>query len=49
MGSEHNHPTLCNPKIRAGNGLIIYFRVDNLNDIWENAKSLNAEIEEGLT
>jgi len=42
---EHNHPTLSNPKM-AGNGLILYFRVDNLDEIWENAKSLNAEIEE---
>lgn len=43
---EHSHPTLNNPKIAAGNGLILYFRVDNLNQIWENAKSLNAGIEE---
>jgi len=42
---EHNHPTLSNPKM-AGNGLILYFRVDNLDEIWENAKSLNAKIEE---
>jgi len=42
---EHNHPTLSNPKM-AGNGLILYFRVDNLDKIWENAKSLNVEIEE---
>jgi len=42
---EDNHPTLSNPKM-AGNGLILYFRVDNLDEKWENAKSLNAEIEE---
>lgn len=42
---EHNHPTLSNPKM-AGNGLILYFRVDNLNAIWENAKSLSVVIEE---
>ena len=42
---EHNHPTLSNPKM-AGNGLILYFRVDNLDEIWENAKNLNAKIEE---
>ncbi len=42
---EHSHPTLSNSKM-AGNGLILYFRVDNLDEKWENAKSLNAEIEE---
>ena len=42
----HSHPTLSNPKITAGNGLILYFRVDNLNEIWENAIRLNAVIEE---
>lgn len=43
---EHNHPTLSTPKMVAGNGLILYFRVDNLDEIWENAKRLSAEIEE---
>ena len=42
---EHNHPTLSSPKEMAGNGLILYFRVDNLNQIWENAIRLNAVIE----
>ena len=42
----HSHPTLSNPKITVGNGLILYFRVDNLDEIWENAKRLNAVIEE---
>ncbi|WP_025743006.1 VOC family protein [Aquimarina pacifica] len=41
---EHNHPTLSNPKM-AGNGLILYFRVDNLKEIWKNAQHLNAVIE----
>jgi hypothetical protein len=42
---EHDHPTLKSPKIEPGNGLILYFRVDTLNEIWKNAKSLNANIE----
>ena len=42
----HSHPTLSNPEIKVGNGLILYFRVDNLNEIWENAKRLNAIVEE---
>ena len=44
--AEHAHPTLSNPKITAGNGLILYFVVNNLDLIWENAKQLNAKIEE---
>ncbi|MEE9437964.1 MAG: hypothetical protein V3V14_03120 [Saprospiraceae bacterium] len=43
---EHSHPTLSSPKM-AGNGLILYFRVDNFDEIWEKAKNLNAVIEEG--
>jgi hypothetical protein len=43
---EHNHPTLSDPKISVGNGLILYFRVSKLNDIWENAKALNVKVEE---
>lgn len=43
---EHGHPTLTDTQIKPGNGLILYFRVSNLNEIWENAKHLNAKIEE---
>lgn len=43
---EHGHPTLTNPKVKAGHGLILYFRVDNLDRLWQNTKDLNAFIEE---
>lgn len=43
---EHEHPTLSDPKIQAGNGLILYLRVEDLNRVWKNAQELNAEIEE---
>ncbi len=43
---EHGHPTLTNPKVKAGHGLILYFRVDNLDRLWQNAKDLKAFIEE---
>ena len=43
---EHQHPTLTNPKIHVGNGLILYIRVDNLKKVWDNAQKLNAVIEE---
>ncbi|TDQ33031.1 VOC family protein [Zeaxanthinibacter enoshimensis] len=42
----HEHPTLFNPDIIPGNGLILYFVVDNLDTIWENAQDLKAIIEE---
>ena len=43
---EHEHPTLIDPKENPGNGLILYFRVDDLKAIWENAKNLKPHIEE---
>lgn len=43
---EHEHPTLTDPNVKPGNGVIIYFRVDDLKTIWENAKNLKAHIEE---
>ena len=42
---EHEHPTLSSSEITPGNGLILYFKVDNLEKIWKNAKHLNALIE----
>jgi catechol 2,3-dioxygenase-like lactoylglutathione lyase family enzyme len=42
---EHAHPTLTNPAITPGNGLILYFRVSDVYAIWKNAKDLNAVIE----
>ncbi len=42
---EHDHPTLVHPGPKPGNGLILYFRVKNLHEIWVNAKNLNALIE----
>lgn len=42
----HGHPTLSDSKIQAGNGLILYFVVDDLDLVWENAKHLKAKIEE---
>lgn len=42
---EHDHPTLTRSKKENGNGLILYFLVDDLNQIWENAQKLNPVIE----
>ena len=45
---EHEHPTMLNLNKEVGNGLILFFRVDNLNQIFENAKKLNANIEKEI-
>src|ERR1700754_811460 len=42
----HEHSTLMSPDVKKGNGLILYFRVDDLNTVWDNARSLYAVIEE---
>lgn len=43
---NHDHPTLRGPQLPAGNGLILYFKVNNLDDVWKNAQNMNALIEE---
>jgi len=46
--SEHEHPTMINPIKENGSGLILFFRVDDLNEIFENAKTLNVDIEKEI-
>ncbi|MDD4968408.1 MAG: VOC family protein [Paludibacter sp.] len=45
---EHNHPTMINPGITPGNGLLLYFRTENLNDIYQNALEAGCLIEEDI-
>lgn len=40
---EHDHPTFTNPE-GAGNGLILYFYVDNFNAIWSNAIKMKLNV-----
>lgn len=42
----HEHPTMLDPSITAGNGLILYFRTDNMEAIRENAERLGNPIAE---
>ncbi|WP_143305733.1 VOC family protein [Chitinophaga vietnamensis] len=42
---DHDHPTLSDPRITAGNGLILYIRVDDLGACWKNALRLKANVE----
>ena len=34
---EHHHPTLTNPSDDPSNGLILYFRTNNLDDVYHRA------------
>jgi hypothetical protein len=37
---EHGHATITNSNITPGNGLILYFRTENMNDIRQNIEKL---------
>jgi catechol 2,3-dioxygenase-like lactoylglutathione lyase family enzyme len=45
---EHNHPTMMDPAIKPGNGLLLYFRTDNMNQIYQNALNAGCVIEEDI-
>jgi len=45
---EHNHPTMKNPYITPGNGLLLYFRTENMNEIYQNALREGCVIEEDI-
>jgi hypothetical protein len=44
---EHDHPSLTSPDIaQPGNGLLLFFRVDDYDDALLRARSLVAQFEE---
>tara|TARA_R110002020_G_scaffold170310_1_gene359867 strand:+ start:166 stop:555 length:390 start_codon:yes stop_codon:yes gene_type:complete len=45
---EHGHPTMMSPNGTAGNGLILYYKTDNLETIRKNIKKMNYPIEEDI-
>jgi len=45
---EHDHPTLTDPSKENGNGLILFFRVDHLSQVFERAAQMNANIVEDI-
>lgn len=45
---EHEHPTMASPNDGAANGLILFFRVDDLPAVFQNALELDASIEKGI-
>jgi predicted enzyme related to lactoylglutathione lyase len=45
---EHQHPTMTNPEITPGNGLILYFRTENMNTIRNNVEKIGATVVEDI-
>ncbi len=46
--NEDNHPTMMNPAIACGNGLLLYFRTDNMNRIYQRVLEAGSVIEEDI-
>ena len=42
---QDEHPTMMNPAITPGNGLILYFRTENMRAIRQNVEKLGYAIE----
>ncbi|MEO6914832.1 MAG: VOC family protein [Chitinophagaceae bacterium] len=45
---DHDHPSMSNPDITPGNGLILYFRTENMNGIRENVEGMGASVQEEI-
>ncbi len=45
---EHHHLTMTNPCITPGNGLILYFRTENIDTIRQNAGETGSIIEKEI-
>lgn len=44
----HRHPTMADPTITPGNGLILYFRTDNMDTIRQNVERIGGAVEEEI-
>ena len=42
----HDHPTMTDSTITPGNGLILYFRTENMNNLRQNVEKIGGAIEE---
>jgi hypothetical protein len=45
---QHNHPSMTDPNITPGNGLILYLRTENMNVIRQNIQKLGWPVEEEI-
>jgi len=46
--NEHDHPTMKNPEVTVGNGLILYFRSENMEEIRQNLSKLGHKVEKEI-
>ncbi|NHF58512.1 glyoxalase [Flavobacteriaceae bacterium TP-CH-4] len=44
----HEHPTMMNPNVTPGNGLILYFRTDQMEEIRKNVEQMKYPVEEEI-
>lgn len=42
---EHEHPSMQDSSITPGNGLILYLRVENMEEVRQNVKEMNYSVE----
>lgn len=45
---EHQHPTMVNPNIPSGNGLILYYKTEDPESIRRKIENMNYPIEEEM-
>ena len=45
---EHSHPTMTDQRVPPGNGLILYFRTENMNAIRQNVEKMDWEVAEEI-
>jgi len=45
---EHDHPTMADPNTTPGNGLILYFRTENMETVRDNVERIGSLIEEDV-
>ena len=45
---EHEHPTMTNPKITPGNGMILYFKTENLEVVRLTIEKMGYPVEEDI-
>nr|WP_299342391.1 VOC family protein [Allomuricauda sp.] len=44
----HQHPTMVNPNITPGNGLILYFRTESMEEVRKNVERMSHPVEEEI-
>ncbi len=44
----HEHPTMTDSSVTPGNGLILYFRTENMDIIRQNVEKIGGSIEEDI-